>query len=668
MALVSMSKLTFIGLQKEKDTLYDVLISSQSVQLSPVAHIDACTTVADSGRLERLLIDSDSISSAISHITQTVDKYNEVHKKDDGFTKYVVPTTTMARPLVEMSYQQLSGTADSMTEIMDMVSSVEQLRAQISNSTARISQIDSEIERLQLYKTLSHPITSYTDTDTTRVILGVIASTNIASLQALVTSDSLAELDILATSGSETLVLLVAHNSEQQLLADAQSVGLSRSSINLDILPKLRLQDLESQRRALTKDIDHCNKQICKQAQNVPTLRTASDYLSVQIAKATADNSAPKTACTFVLEGYVPTDKVAGIEGTIASSGIDVAIYTEDIPADESAPIMYHNNRVVRNFEGITNMYSAPAYTEIDPNPVMALFYFLIFGFMVADIGYGLVLAIIGLVAKYCIKQETGMKTLLVLFGMCGVSAIAFGALYGSVFGFVGLYDAPLPDPSIEPMVTMVLALLFGSVHIMVGFLMRMAKNIKYKQYVLAFGVSLMWALFFAFAFMAVLEIALDYTEYAPFVAVDVPDIVAQIGLYGLIVSLTVALCCAGGGGKLGIGKRVTAGFGGAYSLLGLFSDVVSYIRIFALMLSSAMMGAVINDLSISMMSSGIGGMIGAVVLLLVGHLFNLVVGLLSIYIHCGRLQYVEFFGKFYQGEGEMFVPFGSDIKYTLIK
>ena len=123
-----------------------------------------------------------------------------------------------------------------------------------------------------------------------------------------------------------------------------------------------------------------------------------------------------------------------------------------------------------------------------------------------------------------------------------------------------------------------------------------------------------------------------------------------------------------GGLGRKGILGKLTGSFGKAYGIINYFSDVMSYIRIFGLLLSSALIGSVVNDLGTMVIGNGGAGYIAAVILLIFAHLFNLAMGIMSIYIHNGRLQYVEFFGKFYTGDGQLFVPFGSDTRYSLIK
>lgn len=310
-------------------------------------------------------------------------------------------------------------------------------------------------------------------------------------------------------------------------------------------------------------------------------------------------------------------------------------------------------------------MYTPPAYHEIDPNPVMSVFYFVIFGLMVADIGYGALLVLAGLFAFFAIKQTSGLKTMLQLFGICGVSAMIVGALFGSCFSYQ-LYEGVIPNPANYPMVMMLLSLLIGIVHICAGIACNMAVKIKRKQALAAWLADFPWIIVFVGFVLAIFNSALDMAAYEPYNALKLPPIVGQVGLYCCLGALALALLFAGLGTKGFLGK-VMKSFGSAYGIINYFSDIMSYIRVFGLMLSSALMGTVINQLGEMVWTGGGIGYVMAIVLLVFAHIFNLVMGILGIYIHNGRLQYVEFFGKFYTGDGHLFVPFGSDTKYTLV-
>ncbi|MDE7454614.1 MAG: hypothetical protein K2M64_02165, partial [Clostridia bacterium] len=289
----------------------------------------------------------------------------------------------------------------------------------------------------------------------------------------------------------------------------------------------------------------------------------------------------------------------------------------------------------------------------------------IIFGFMVADMGYGAVLLILGLVATFVIKQQTGLKTMLQLFGMCGLSAIVVGALFGSIFCYP-VYDGIIPPPDEYPMVMMMISLLLGIIHISAGIACKMAVKIKHKQTLSAWLADFPWIITFVSLVIAIFNAAMDMAAYEAWDNIRLPSIVSQIGLYVCLASLAVGIVCAGLGQK-GFFSKVKSSFGSAYGIINYFSDVMSYIRVFGLMLSGALVGKVFNEIG-AMVATNAVGYILAGILLVVLHIFNLAMSILSVYIHNGRLQYVEFFGKFYTGDGELFVPFGSVTKYTLIK
>jgi len=296
----------------------------------------------------------------------------------------------------------------------------------------------------------------------------------------------------------------------------------------------------------------------------------------------------------------------------------------------------------------------------------MSVFYFIIFGFMVADIGYGALLLIAGIAATFIIKQQTGIKTMLQMFGICGLSAVIVGGLFGSVFCYTA-YKGIVPSPDKYPMVMMILSLILGIIHICAGIGCKMAVKIKHKQTVAAWLADFPWIITFVSLIVAIFNMAMDMAAYEPWANVRLPDIVSQIALYVCLGSLAVGVIFAGLGSKGFFGK-VKSSFGSVYGIINYFSDIMSYIRVFGLMLSSALVGSVINEIGGMVMGGGGVGYVLAGIILVVAHVFNLAMGILSVYIHNGRLQYVEFFGKFYTGEGELFKPFGSGTIYSVIK
>lgn len=667
MAIVTMKKLTVVGMIKNRESLFDALIATQCIQLKQPREQEGCQVMLDSISYDKLLTQASRIEETINYITNTVSLYNIDYKKSSDYQPITIAKPSISRPLREVTYGQLSAMENIIKQLFAKIEKIENLRQEILSANANIANIKSQISRLNLYSKLPKPIDSYCDTDNTTVLLGTVPVANLELLRSYITDETMAELEIIDSDSDNAVIVLVAHKSETELLSNISSAGFARCNIKLDCMVSQHIASLNNQLADNQKIIDNNIKQVCQYSNMIGELKLASDYCDIELAKVTASGTMPTTNTTFVLEGYFPEVSQQVIINAIDSSCPNAVIYIDEIPREETAPIKYNNNKLVSNFEGVTNMYTPPAYHEIDPNPIMSIFYFIIFGLMVADMGYGLVLALIGLLGRILIKQKTGTRSLLTLFGICGLSAIGVGALYGSAFSY-SVWTGVLPDAGVYPKTTMVICLLFGLVHMMAAFAMAGRKHAKNKEYVLAFGVSAMWVVFFAGLFMVLLQPALNFMDYQPFASVVLPDIVSTIGLILVGCSLVIILLCSGGSGKKGIVSRTMSAFGSLYGILNYFGDVMSYIRIFGLMLSSAMMGVVINDLGA--MVAGGGGVVASILsvaLLIFAHLFNLVIGVLGVYIHNGRLQYVEFFGKFYEGDGEMFAPFGSNTKYTLL-
>ncbi|MGN1067023.1 MAG: V-type ATP synthase subunit I, partial [Candidatus Fimimonas sp.] len=503
-----------------------------------------------------------------------------------------------------------------------------------------------------LYADLPHPTTWYADTESAVVRLCQMPSSEVANVKELLQQFDLVEVSEVCSRSSTSVMAVVAHRSQTEFFEKAAAFGLVDCPLKCDVLPRLLLKDLSSQYEKLNDEINQVTKQIVAFDQNVTEWKIYSDYLDLCAKKVQADGDITITAETFALEGYYPAEDEQKVVEALSVS--DCVVYSfAEIGEEEFAPTLVKNNKVVKQFEFVTNMYTPPDYHEVDPNPVMAIFYFVIFGFMVADMGYGLLLVLAGLFAAFAIKQPSGIKTMLQLFGICGVSAVAVGALFGSFFSYP-LYAGVIPDPSKYPMVMMILSLILGIVHIMAGIACNMAVKIKHKQTAAAWLCDFPWLIVFVGLVIAIWNAALDMAAYEPYFSLKLPQTVTNVGLYVCLGALAVALVFAGLGQKGILGKLMKS-FSSAYGIINYFSDIMSYIRVFGLMLSSALMGSVINTLGAMVSQGGGVGYLFAALVLTFAHLFNLAMGVLSVYIHNGRLQYVEFFGKFYTGDGTLF-------------
>ena len=681
MAIVTMKKFTLVALHSDKEAILNAFSKSKLVQLAETAELDKATSKECSESQEKIAERIALVEDAVAYVKEGVMRYNASFKGTDGYKKVTVPKNSMAAPKTELSFDAFMQMEQGQDQLMVYVEELNQLRNQKAELEAKLSKLNTEIDKFSLYRDLPHPTTWYKDTQNVFVQIGSVPMSAWDKLQAVAQGYPMSEVQKVGTHGSSALVVIVAHKDEKQIFDALLPLGYARSNVTCDILPSAMLNDLTSQRNAVKQELVTNAKAVTTYTQYIRQFEVLLDYLGFQLKKIVSQGNMQTTNSTFVLKGFFPAESEQKVEEILANITDCKVLYAEDIGEGEFAPTLIRNKGVVKEFEMITNGYTPPAYHEVDPNPTMAWFYFAIFGLMTADIGYGLFLCLVGLFAKFYFKQNTGTAQLMKMFGFCGISAVVVGVLFGSFFSvplfgidpvtnnpyvltkWLGILEdgAIIPPGDKQPMVMMIISLYFGILHMIGGFCNNAAKAFKSKDPWAAFLDCFVWVVFFAGAGLALLNPALDMMAYdVAWGTWRAPALVGKIGLYMVLGAVGIVLLF-GGRKKKGLGK-IIGGLGGIYGIINYFGDIMSYIRIFGLMLTSALMGSVIN-----MLGAMIGG-VGQVILLVIMHLFNLVLGLLSIYIHNGRLQYVEFFGKFYEGDGKLFTPFGSDTKYTLIK
>lgn len=665
MAIATMKKLTLVSVLADKESIFDSLVKSACVELKRSADIDACTSADVSAERERLAEKIARTEEAIAYVKQQTELYNAKNKRNKSVAEVKLPKSSFSRPLTEINYDYFLHFGSNSARIDSDMDALSSLKQQIAEITAQMLQKETELKRLSLIVNLPHPTSWYTDTESSFVSLMQFNDSEREGILKLVSEFDMAELEIIDTVQSKTVAVAVVHKSQADFFERALTLGLVKCPVSCEVLPKVAAEDLTRQINGLNEQLNVTEARVVSYADNLSEWKIYVDYLALRDKKLSAEGDLQLTDKTFVLEAYYPAEDEDKVTKAIENATNYAVTAYEDIGEDEFAPTLIKNNKVVSKFEGITNMYSPPAYHEIDPNPVMSVFYFVIFGFMVADMGYGALLLIMGLVATFVIKQQTGLKTMLQLFGMCGLSAIAVGALFGSVFCY-SVYPGLIPPPDAYPMVMMMISLLLGIIHISAGIACKMAVNIRHKRNLEAWLVNFPWIVTLLSLVIAIFNPAMDMAGYEAWANARLPDIVSQVGLYVCLASLAVGIVCAGLGQK-GFFSKVKSSFGSAYGIINYFSDVMSYIRVFGLMLSGALVGSVFNQIGAMVATNAVGYIIAGL-LLVVLHVFNLAMSILSVYIHNGRLQYVEFFGKFYTGDGSLFVPFGSDTKYVLVR
>lgn len=333
-------------------------------------------------------------------------------------------------------------------------------------------------------------------------------------------------------------------------------------------------------------------------------------------------------------------------------------------PKDEEPPVFLQNNSFATPFEAITAMYSLPSSKDIDPTKWLAPFYFIFFGMMLSDAAYGIIISVACAIALKKFALQGTIKQMVKMFFYCGISTFFWGAMFGGWFGdfFTVVaklfFDADFTIPAIwfnpleEPMTLLVFSLILGAIHLFVG--MGLQASILIKQ-----GKKI----------DALCDIGLWYVLLIGLVLYGVGGMAAPVlTTVGMVMSIVgaVGILVTGGRAKEGIFGKITGGLGSLYGITSYLSDVLSYSRLLALGLATGVIAQVINLLG----SLAGGGIVGAIVLsvaFIFGTVFNIAINMLGAFVHSCRLQYVEFFGKFYTGGGKPFSPFERKTKYIKI-
>jgi len=462
------------------------------------------------------------------------------------------------------------------------------------------------------------------------------------------------ELWLVSSDKEQHYMLLVAHEKvAEKALENVKAAGFSAIVLkgepgtvpeNIALLDK-KIAETAARREELTHKIESMKD--C-----FDLLGQASDAFSLEAQRDDILASLGATQKTVYLEGWVPAKAEKEVAAVAEANG---CAYEFDEPAEgEEPPVLLNNNGFVRPFGEITNLYGLPGYNSlVDPNPFVAVSYFIFFGLMFSDAIYGLILVVAGLYVLNKGKPTGALKNFMKLAFLVGISTFAWGAFFGSwcgdiaevVAGRLGFTWAPpaVMDPLVDPIAMLIMSLTFGVVHLFVGLGISIYRKFKRGEIVSAICDDMVW--------------------YFVVVGAVLTLVGMSWGLWMAVAGLVVVLFTAGRDSK-GLGK-ITGGLGALYSnTTGYLSDILSYSRLMALSMATGVVASVINTLG-NMFGNSIFGWILLVVIFLIGQVFNFAISILGAFVHSCRLEYVEFFGKFYEGGGRAFKPLFNKTKYT---
>lgn len=665
MAIAKIKKLEVIGFQKDKDRFLNYLQNLGVVEIVELKKetqtIQAVTTNINLLELEE----------AVSYLAKSSQKSNFLESMFS--LKPWVFGSQLKEVLHSFDYQKL---------IVDLTA----LRKHLQNLSQHKEKLLQETHLLSPWKKLNIPLEQIHPTNNFVILLGAMRQADFSKFLKKCEKERIKLFsEVINQDKANAFLVIIGLKRELQILENI----LKDFHFNFVALGKHkgtaieRLSEINRDIISFDSQIGEAKRKIAELSEGQFKLMVIHDHFLNIKNREEIDRNLTKQQYTFSLSGWIKKRDAEILEKQVSSSFENLAIFISEPASQDDVPVLLENNALIRPFEFITKIYGMPKYHEVDPTPYLAPFFFLYFGFCVSDVGYGLMLALICWFVLKRFKMGPQGQKAFKLFFFCGISTIIIGALTGSWFG--NLFDLladnnkffiPLKnfkdsliiiDPLKDATKLLGVALSLGIIQVWFGNVVAAIGNIKNKRYldILLDQVSTFIFLFgltgFGLSFLNLVKKAPIFT-------------------YTTLIG-AVALILTQGRSEKGIGSKLFFGTYNLYSALsGYLSDILSYSRLWALGMVTGVMAATINLIAIQfsgIVSSSIPlinkiGFLRIIVSVLVlvfifiaGHLVAFMMNLLGAFVHPVRLQFVEFFSKFFKATGRPFRPFRVESRYV---
>lgn len=649
MAIVKMKKFTLLTFESKKKKLLKEMQGLSNVEF---------INLQDEGFLEKyeelkdLSRDNDDIEGS---------KYEENLAKAkfgvDFLSKYVPKKST----LKALKEEKLTLTLDELendvksSNWLDSYEKAKKKEEELAKLDSQVTKLQSEIETLTPWEGLDVAFSELKTLKDTTYYLGTIAK---SYEEALLQELNNVYIEIISRSTNDINLLILANKEYDENISEfLRSIGFSSFKTEHEGEPlklvldfKHKIEETQSKKFFIQEEISDLEEDLKK-------LQLAYDYFASKVERNKASKNFLKTKNVCAIQGWIAEEESESLR-SICNKTLDEDYYIEfeDVKEDEidNVPIKLKNGELVSAFESVTGMYSYPKYNEIDPTPLLAPFYLIFFGMMVADAGYGLLVLIGSIVALKYFKLSDGMKDFARFFFYLSFPTIFFGAIYGSFFGDVITLPTQIIDTNKDVMTIVYLSLGLGVIQIFFGLFIKVYSLVrigKSKEALLGAGA---WII-------TLLSIGLLATAKV----LKFPNIVGNIFIITMIIGM-ILIVIGGGMEEKSFGAKAGQGLYSLYGITSYVGDLVSYTRLMALGLAGGSIAGALNLLIHTL--PGVAAIVIGPILFVLFHIFNLGLSLLGAYVHTARLQYVEYFSKFYDGGGRPFKAFKGSEKYIRIK
>ena len=660
MSVSTMKKLTVLAYSKDADAIVRKLMDLKCVQIQQTADHREYALVGQGEGNQRA-----ETEARLSRIRGVLPILSQYTRRRSTFGRRVIR--------VNRSAFLTDGRADLAWKT---VKDAEELKRRLNEITSEQVEIGALMESLLPWLEYDAPLNEE-GTAKTVVTLGSCFSkiSPVPSLEA-----AGAHVETVNAQDGEWYLSVICHKDDEDAVNQAMvAYGFVKAAFpTVNTTAQAAYTRLEQRKASLEEEQMNLTERLPDVAEGLDGVEILYDIEQTTLNVCLQKQKLLQTEKCVVLEAWIPAVTVDAVAHTL--SRFECATEVCDPEEGEEPPVLLSNNPFSQTFEWVIGMYSYPKYGTFDPTLIMSIFYFLIFGMMFADVGYGLLLSVACFAGVKLLNPKTGLKRSMLMFGYCGISCMLMGVLFGGWFGnlptaimnsffpvFEGkaettaigsfFYNGLIFNPIDSSIGFLVLSLAVGEIHLIAGMAVNMVQTWKSGKRIEAICSTVpYWVLFAGLDLMAPTAVAgMMSAEPLSESTQQLLSTLAGVGGYVAIAGFLGILLLKGVGSG-SFGSWLVTGLGGLYSLISYASDLLSYSRILALGLVASVIAQVINMLT-GLGATGPIGFLFMLIVMIVGHGLNLVINLLGTFVHAARLQYIEFFGKFYEDGGEPFQP-----------
>ncbi len=649
LAILEMEKITVYGLNQCRKQLLETLHKLEAVQVEP---IDCGALAVDRQETEKSIAQFESHIASAAQALEILADY--VPERSGLFSKRT--------PLDETYYSMASTEYD---QVLKEIYEILRLSKTIRENEDSIGKIIVKQAGLEPYRKLDVPMNCQGTRKTAAQVGTLPGEWDAERLRRSLDGAELSacHAEILSATREQTAVWLIYPKSEaERYRAALREMEFMEPAFSLSHHPpEKKIAVLADAKAALEAQNQSAREELRQMADKRDRIRLFYDHLVMRLEKYQVLAKVGVTKSTFILTGFVPAKAAAAVQKRLEDRFTCYVELARPDPAD-NPPVEFENPGIISPVEGITGDYSMPGPHDIDPNPIMAWFYYLFFGMMFSDAGYGLLMMIVCGILGFGRVLEKGRRRMFQMFFYCGVSTTFWGIMYGSFFGDMiqtvsntfgdgtVAFRPVFMDPVAQPLELLILSVAFGMVHILVG--------LGIKFYMLWRQGHRLDAVFDV-GFWMLLLVGLSVMAAGMGVGIS------SVGTAGIAMAIAGAagLVLTQGRSRKNIFAKLFGGIMSLYDITSYIGDILSYSRLMALGLATGVIASVINVLA-ALAGPSIFGTVIFILISLAGHAMNFAINMLGAYVHTNRLQYVEFYQKFYEGGGRKFKPFAMHTKY----